>query len=59
MPGNKAAAAGLEEELDKMLTEGRMHSCRQLAKWLADNGFEISRAAIHKYGQKFERKLRR
>ena len=40
-----------------MLTAGRLHSCRQLAKWLGDNGFEISHAAIHKYGQKFERKL--
>ncbi len=47
----------LKEQLDKMLTEGTMHSCRQLAKWLGDNGFEISHAAIHKYGQKFERKL--
>jgi len=47
----------LKQELDRMLTEGTMHSCRQLAKWLGDNGFEISHAAIHKYGQKFERKL--
>jgi hypothetical protein len=47
----------LKEELDRMLTEGTLHSCRQLAKWLGDNGFEISHAAIHKYGQKFERKL--
>jgi hypothetical protein len=47
----------LKEELDRMLTEGTLHSCRQLAKWLGDNGFEISYAAIHKYGQKFERRL--
>ena len=47
----------LKEQLDQMLTEGTLHSCRQLAKWLGDNGFEISHAAIHKYGQKFERKL--
>jgi hypothetical protein len=47
----------LKEELDRMLTEGTLHSCRQLAKWLGDNGFEISHAAIHKYGQKFERRL--
>src|SRR5258708_32522426 len=47
----------LKQELDRMLTEGTLHSCRQLAKWLGDNGFEISHAAIHKYGQKFERKL--
>jgi hypothetical protein len=47
----------LKEQLDKMLMGGTMHSCRQLSKWLGDNGFEISHAAIHKYGQKFERRL--
>jgi hypothetical protein len=47
----------LKQELDKLLSDGTFHSCRQLAKWLGDNGFEISHAAIHKYGQKFERKL--
>ena len=47
----------LKEELDRMFTEGTLHSCRQLSKWLGDNGFEISHAAIHKYGQKFERRL--
>ena len=47
----------LKQELDRMFSEGTLHSCRQLAKWLGDNGFEISHAAIHKYGQKFERKL--
>ena len=47
----------LKEELDRMFTEGTLHSCRQLAKWLGDNGFEISHAAIHNYGQKFERRL--
>ena len=47
----------LKEQLDQMLMGGTMHSCRQLSKWLGDNGFEISHAAIHKYGQKFERRL--
>jgi Bacteriophage Mu, Gp27 len=47
----------LKEELDKLLSQGTFVSCRQLAKWLGDNGFEISHAAIHKYGQKFERRL--
>ncbi|MGD0117613.1 MAG: phage protein Gp27 family protein [Candidatus Binatus sp.] len=53
----KKLPADLKEELDRMLTAGTMHSCRQLSKWLGDNGFEISHAAIHKYGQKFERRL--
>ena len=47
----------LKKELDRMLEEGTLHSCRQLAKWLGDNGFSISHAAVHKYGQKFERRL--
>jgi Protein of unknown function (DUF3486) len=47
----------LKEQLDQMLIGGTLHSCRQLSKWLGDNGFEISHAAIHKYGQKFERRL--
>ena len=47
----------LKEQLDGLLSDGTFHSCRQLAKWLGDNGFEISHAAIHKYGQKFERRL--
>jgi len=53
----KRMPADLKEKLDKLLSDGTFHSCRQLAKWLGDNGFEISHAAIHKYGQKFERKL--
>ena len=47
----------LKAQLDQLLSDGTFHSCRQLAKWLGDNGFEISHAAIHKYGQKFERRL--
>src|SRR5258708_36388969 len=47
----------LKQKLDRLLSDGTFHSCRQLAKWLGDNGFEISHAAIHKYGQKFERRL--
>jgi hypothetical protein len=47
----------LKKELDRMLGEGTLHSSRELAKWLGDNGFAISHSAIHKYGQKFERRL--
>ena len=36
----------LKEQLDKLLSEGTMHSSRQLAKWLKDNGFEISHRGI-------------
>src|SRR5260221_13597277 len=47
----------LKQKLDRLLSDGTFHSCRQLAKWLGDNGVEISHAAIHKYGQKFDRQL--
>ena len=47
----------LKEQLDQMLTEGTLHSCRQLSKWLGDNGFEISARTINRYGQNFERRL--
>ena len=47
----------LKDKLDRLLSDGTLHSCRQLAKWLGENGFAISHAAIHKYGQKFERRL--
>ena len=32
----------LKEQLDALLSDGTFHSSRQLAKWLGDNGFEIS-----------------
>ena len=38
----------LKEQLDKLLSEGTMHSSRQLAKWLKDNGFEISHRCIRR-----------
>src|SRR5438309_597618 len=47
----------LRDELDGQLREGSFRSCRALSKWLADNGYTISHAAIHKYGQNFERRL--
>jgi hypothetical protein len=57
-PGKiKKLPPDLREQLDKMLSEGAMHTCRQLSKWLGANGFRISHAAIHKYGQKFEHQL--
>ena len=49
----------LKNELDRMFSEGTLHSCRQLAKWLGDNGFEISHAAIHKWGRSSSENLPR
>jgi len=47
----------LKIELDRQLSAGTFQSWRNLSKWFADNGYEISHAALHKYGQKFERRL--
>ncbi|MDO8432054.1 MAG: DUF3486 family protein [Candidatus Binatus sp.] len=47
----------LRAELDRQLGNNTFQSSRALSKWLGENGYEISHAAIHKYGQKFERRL--
>ncbi len=47
----------LKEQLDKLLNDGTVHSSLQLAKWLNDNGFQISHRAIRQYRQDFERRL--
>jgi hypothetical protein len=47
----------LKAQLDALIADGRFHSSQELAKWLADNGFEISARTINRYGQSFERRL--
>ncbi len=47
----------LKQQLDGLLSDGTVHSSLQLAKWLKDNGFEISHRAIRQYRQDFERRL--
>jgi Protein of unknown function (DUF3486) len=47
----------LKQQLDQFLCEGTMHTSLQLQKWLADNGFEISRRCIDDYRHNFERQL--
>ncbi|HYB91401.1 MAG TPA: phage protein Gp27 family protein [Candidatus Binataceae bacterium] len=47
----------LKDELDRRLTQSDFGSYRGLSKWLRDNGYKISHAALHKYAKKFERRL--
>jgi len=47
----------LKDQLDALLRLGTMHTSLQLQKWLADNGFEISRRCIDDYRHNFERQL--
>jgi len=47
----------LKEQLDNLLSEGAMHTSRQLSLWLRDNGFQISHRCIADYRHNFERRL--
>jgi len=47
----------LRDELDRRLIQSDFGSYRGLSNWLRENGFKISHAALHKYAQKFERRL--
>jgi hypothetical protein len=47
----------LKAELDRRLSQSAFDSYRALSKWLREQGFVISHAALHKYGRKFERRL--
>ncbi len=43
--------------LDKSLMEGNFSGYELLESALKERGFQISKSAIHRYGQKFERRL--
>ncbi len=47
----------IKEWLDSALAENGFGNYRLLAKELQDRGYEISKSAIHRYGQKFEDRL--
>jgi hypothetical protein len=60
MPRRSAVAAlptGVKKWLDKALAEGGFADYRLLADELKARGFEISKSAIHRYGQAFEERL--
>lgn len=44
-------------ELDKRLVSSGFSNYQGLADWLIEQGYEISRSAVHRYGQEFERRL--
>src|SRR5216683_574841 len=47
----------LKIELDRRLSAGTFRSFRILSDWFAENGYEISHTALHKYGLQFDRRL--
>lgn len=47
----------VKEWLDRALADGGFADYRLLAEELQARGFEISKSAVHRYGQKFEERL--
>jgi ribosomal protein S9 len=47
----------IRAELDKRLITTGFSDYSSLEAWLQEQGFEISRSAIHRYGQEFEEKI--
>lgn len=57
----RSKVTGLPEkiraELDKRLIRKGFGGYTELSAWLAEQGYEISRSSLHRYGQEFEEKL--
>lgn len=49
----------IRQELDRRLVAGGFRDYSALASWLAEQGFEISRSAVHRYGQGVEERIER
>jgi hypothetical protein len=47
-----------QKELNRRLISNAFGDYDGLTAWLAEQGFEISRSAVHRYGQKFEERVR-
>jgi hypothetical protein len=47
----------IKRELDKRLVANSFRDYAALAEWLKENGFEISRSSVQRYGQEFEERL--
>lgn len=48
---------GIREELERRLIAGGFAGYRELADWLKEHGFAISKSALHEWGQTFEDRL--
>lgn len=47
----------VRDELNRRLVENRFSGYEDLARWLAQQGFQIKRSSLQRYGHQFERKL--
>jgi hypothetical protein len=46
-----------KQELDRKLVANHFSGYQDLEKWLREEGFEISKSAIHRYGCKFKKQV--
>lgn len=47
----------VQKDLDGRLVSGGFSDYAGLAAWLSEQGFEISKSALHRYGSKFEQRM--
>lgn len=47
----------VREELERKLLRNGFGGYDELSAWLAEQGFEISKSAVHRYGQGFEQRM--
>lgn len=47
----------VRKQLEQRLLKGGFADYEGLSEWLAEQGYEISRSAVHRYGQRFEGRL--
>ena len=47
----------IKQEFERRLTENGFQNYTELTEWLNEQGFQISRSAVHRYGQKIERRF--
>jgi len=48
----------IRQALEQKLLRGGFSDYAGLAEWLAEQGFEISKSSVHRFGQNFEDRLR-
>ncbi|WP_435100816.1 DUF3486 family protein [Arhodomonas sp. AD133] len=47
----------IRTELDRRLAQSGFSGYAELAEWLTGQGYQISRSAVHRYGQRLERRM--
>jgi hypothetical protein len=47
----------IKAELDRRLVAGGFSDYEALSTWLAEQGFEVGKSSIHRYGERFETQL--